>query len=209
MRKTDGDVFRMGIVQEWRSYMLDFDEELEELMRSETPDDIKKMKVWMFQEQVRIQTKRDELQEFNRELQDLKRKLDREKNALEIREKSIKKRFDDNEVFIAKKQKIIEDAYQQLAVDRKALECERLNFEHEKSKYRRQKMSGKPMHQQYESGAYDGTNFFRGVDSELSLRKRYKELLKIFHPDNKCGDTKTLLLIQTEYESLRSRYYES
>ncbi|RAZ30412.1 hypothetical protein DK853_49260, partial [Klebsiella oxytoca] len=72
------------------------DEELEELMRSETPDDIKKMKVWMFQEQVRIQTKRDELQEFNRELQDLKRKLDREKNALEIREKSIKKRFDDN-----------------------------------------------------------------------------------------------------------------
>ena len=110
----------------------------------------------------------------------------------------------------AKKKKIIEDAYQQLAVDRKALECERLNFEHEKSKYRRQKMSGsKPVHQQYESGAYDGTNFFRGVDSELSLRKRYKELLKIFHPDNKCGDTKTLLLIQTEYESLRSRYYES
>ncbi len=45
MRKTDGDVFRMGIVQEWRSYMLDFDEELEELMRSETPDDIKKMKI--------------------------------------------------------------------------------------------------------------------------------------------------------------------
>ena len=150
--------------------MLDFDEEL---MKAEAPDDIKKMKIWMFQEQVRIQAKRDELQEFSRDLQDLKRKLDREKNALDIREKSIKKRFDDNEVFIAKKQKIIEDAYQQLAVDRKALECERLNFEHEKSKYRRQKMSGaKPVHQQYESGAYDGTNFFRGVDSELSLALR-------------------------------------
>lgn len=187
--------------------MLDFDEEL---MKAEAPDDIKKMKIWMFQEQVRIQAKRDELQEFSRELQDLKRKLDREKNALDMREKTIKKRFDDNELFIAKKQKIIEDAYQQLAVDRKALECERLNFEHEKSKYRRQKMTGtKPVHQQYEAGVYDGTNFFRGVDSELSLRKRYKELLKIFHPDNKCGDTKTLLLIQTEYESLRSRYYES
>ena len=81
--------------------MLDFDEEL---MKAEAPDDIKKMKIWMFQEQVRIQAKRDELQEFSRDLQDLKRKLDREKNALDIREKSIKKRFDDNEVFIAKKQ---------------------------------------------------------------------------------------------------------
>lgn len=180
--------------------MLDFDEAL---MNAEAPEDIKKMKTWMFEEQVRIQARRDELQ-------DLKRKLEREKNALEVREKMIKKRFDDNEIFIAKKQKIIEDAYQQLALDRKALECERLNFEHERNKYRRQKMSGtKPVHQQYESGAYDSTSFFRGVDNDMALRKRYKELLKIFHPDNKNGDTKTLLLIQTEYENLKSRYYES
>ncbi|MDE6917898.1 MAG: hypothetical protein K2P39_14005 [Lachnospiraceae bacterium] len=187
--------------------MLDFDEEL---LRAEAPDDIKKMKTWMFQEQVRIQAKRDELQEINRELQDLKRKLERDKNALELREKMIEKRFDDNEVFIAKKKKIIEDAYQQLALDRKALECERMNFEHERNKYRRQKMSGsKSSHAQYESGHYENTSFFRGVDNDMALRKRYKELLKIFHPDNKCGDTKTLLLIQTEYESLKSRYYES
>lgn len=187
--------------------MVDFDEEL---LKAEAPDDIKKMKAWMFKEQVRIQAKSEELQEFSRELQDLKRKLERERAALELREKTIKKRYDDNEIFIAKKQKIIEDAYQQLALDRKALECERLNFEHERSKYRRQKMSGpKPVHQQYETGVYDNTSFFRGVDSDLALRKRYKELLKIFHPDNKCGDTKTLLLIQTEYERIKSRYYGS
>lgn len=187
--------------------MLDFDEAL---MAAEDPDDIKKMKAWMFQEQVRIQSKRDELHEFSRELQDLKRKLEREKNILDMREKTIQKRYDDNEIFIAKKQKIIEDAYQQLAIDRKALECDRLNFEHEKNKYRRQRMSGaKSAHGQYESGAYESTSFFRGVDNDMALRKRYKELLKIFHPDNKCGDTKTLLLIQTEYENLKSRYYES
>lgn len=184
--------------------MLDF---AEKLTMAEASDDLKKLKAWMFQEQVRLQTKEDELQELSHELQSLKRKLEGEQAALELKEKRIKKRFDDNEVFVAKKLKIIEDAYQQLAVDRKALECERLNLEHEKSKYKRQKMSGTKAHQ-YESGAYDGTSFFRGVDSELALRKRYKELLKIFHPDNKCGDTKTLLLIQTEYESLRRKYYE-
>lgn len=187
--------------------MFDFDEAL---VKAESPDDIKKMKVWMFKEQVKIQSRQEELQEFNRELQDLKKSLERARTSIEIREKTIKKRFEDNEVFIAKKQKIIENAYHQLALDRKALECERLNFEHEKSKYRRQRMSGvKTSHQQHELGAYDGTSFFRGVDSELALRKRYKELLKIFHPDNKCGDTKTLLRIQTEYESIRSQYYES
>lgn len=187
--------------------MIDFDEEL---LKAEAPDDIKNLKAWMFKEQVMIQAKSEELQEFSRELQNLKRKLERDRSALELREKTIKKRYEDNEIFIAKKQKIIEDAYQQLALDRKALECERLNFEHEKSKYRRQKMSGpKPVHQQYEAGVYDNTSFFRGVDSDLALRKRYKELLKIFHPDNKCGDTKTLLLIQTEYENIKSRYYGS
>lgn len=186
--------------------MLDFDEEL---MEAEAPEDVKKLKAWMFQEQVRIQAKRDELQEWNKELQELKRTLEIEKNALDVREKTMKKRYDDNEILIAKKLKVIENAYQQLDVDRKALECERLNFEHEKSKYRRQKMSGgtKTTHQ-FDASAYEGTSFFRGVDSELALRKRYKELLKIFHPDNKCGDTKTLLRIQTEYESLRSQYYE-
>lgn len=191
--------------------MVEFEEALMK-REAETPDDIKKLKTWMFQEQVRIQARRDELMEFNRELMEMKRELEREKSALDIKEKSIKKRFDDNEIFIAKKQKIIEDAYRQLALDRKALECERLNFEHERSKYRRQKMAGSAKSNVHQYGgtadAYEGTSFFRGVDSELALRKRYKELLKIFHPDNKCGDTKTLIKIQTEYDSLRSQYYE-
>jgi len=179
----------------------------EQLNRIEASEDIKQIKAWMFQEQVRIQAKQEELEELNHSLQELKKSLEAEQTALDLKEKTIKKRFDDNEAFIAKKLKIIENAYQQLAVDRKSLECERLNFEHEKNKYRRQKMSGMKVHQ-FDTGAYDGTSFFRGVDSELALRKRYKELLKIFHPDNKCGDTKTLLLIQTEYERLRSQYYE-
>ena len=184
--------------------MVEFDEEL---LNTEAPEEnIKKIKIWLFQEQVRIQAQNDELQ-------DMKRAIDREKSILEIREKNLKKRYDDNELFIAKKKKIIEDAYQQLALDRKALECERLNFEHEKGKYRRQKMSDMRSNNantyQYEAGALDGTSFFRGVDNELALRKRYKELLKIFHPDNKCGDTKTLIRIQAEYESIKKRYYEA
>jgi hypothetical protein len=189
--------------------MLNFDEEL---MRDETSEELKKLKVWMFQEHIKIQAKSDELQEISRELVKMKRELEKKKTILDLREQTLEKRFGDNEELIAKKKKIIEDAYDQLNVDKKALECERLNFEHEKNRYRRQKMAGgssrTSSYQQSDNSAYDNTSFFRGVNNELELRKRYKELLKIFHPDNKCGDTKTLIKIQTEYENLRSRYNE-
>lgn len=193
---------------------MDFDKSL---FKDDVPEDIKKAKLWLFQEQIRIQAKQEELQELNRELQNLKRNLERDKIRLELHEKTLNKRFEDNETLIAKKKKVIEDAYQQLALDRKTLECERLNFEHEKSKFRRQKMADARTNSSYQqstyrqggsSQSYDASNFFRGCDNEIELRKRYKELLKIFHPDNKCGDTKTLIMIQTEYENLKSRYYE-
>jgi len=186
--------------------MFNFDERL---LNTDAPEEIKKMKLWMFQEQVRIQTRRDELNELSRELQDLKRTLECEKNALNFKEKNMKKRFADNEILIEKKKKIIEDAYQQLTLDRKALECERLNFEYERNRYKKQKATSSRTSYQYDSGNYDNTSFFRGVNSDAELKKRYKELLKIFHPDNQCGDTKTFLRIQTEYEGLRRQYYEA
>ena len=184
--------------------MVNFDEKL---TKAENPDEIKKLKVWMFQEQVRIQAQKDELTKLSHELQREKKSIERERNALNTRVKAENKRFQDNEIFMAKKQKIIEDAFCQLALDKKALECERLNFEYEKGKYKRQRMSSaRNIH--IDVGSLDGTIFFSGIDNELALRKRYKELLKIFHPDNKCGDTKTLLRIQKEYESIKREYYE-
>lgn len=184
--------------------MVNFDEKL---TKAETMDEIKKLKIWMFQEQVRIQAQKDELIELSHELQRERKSIERERNALDKRVKAENKRFQDNEIFMAKKQKIIEDAFRQLALDKKTLECERLNFEYEKGKFRRQRMSGSK-NQHIDVSSYSGNVFFRGIDNELALRKRYKELLKIFHPDNKCGDTKTLLRIQTEYESIKREYYE-
>lgn len=182
--------------------MSDFDEKL---AKAETPEEIKKMKTWMFQEQVRIQSQRDELIELSHELQLEKRAIEREKNALNKRVKAEEKRFENNEIFISKKQKIIEDAFRQLALDKKVLECERLNFEYEKGKFNRRQHTSTMRNQHADIGSYEDTVFFQGIDNELALRKRYKELMKIFHPDNVCGDTKTLLRIQAEYESIKSK----
>ena len=212
--------------------MRDFDERL---MKAETSDEVKKLKLWMFQEQVKIQAKKDELDELSHKLQEEKRTVERDRNALDIKIKTENKRFDQNEIFMSKKQQIIENAFRQLALDRKALECERLNLEkgkvykvddyenhngnfwyhveYEKGKFAKQKLHSRANSDSMGAGTFENNYcgscvFFSGVDNELALRKRYKELLKIFHPDNRCGDTKTLLLIQKEYEKMKRQYYE-
>lgn len=51
-----------------------------------------------------------------------------------------------------------------------------------------------------------GELFFIGVESKTALKKRYKQLLKIYHPDNLCGDTETLQEINREYDRLLKQY---
>ena len=45
--------------------------------------------------------------------------------------------------------------------------------------------------------------FFSGVKNMRSLKKRYKELIKVFHPDNGAGDAEALQRITDEYEMLK------
>ena len=108
--------------------MVDFDDKL---MKAETSEEVRSLKLWMFQERVKIQAKKDELNELSLKLQEEKRTLERDRNALNMKIKAENKRFNDNEKFMSQKQKIIEDAFRQLALDKKTLECERLNFEYE------------------------------------------------------------------------------
>lgn len=46
---------------------------------------------------------------------------------------------------------------------------------------------------------------FSGVKNLRSLRKRYKDLIKIFHPDNMSGDTGVIQRINEEYELLKRK----
>jgi curved DNA-binding protein CbpA len=48
--------------------------------------------------------------------------------------------------------------------------------------------------------------FFSGVVSKQSIKKRYKDLIKIYHPDNLDGDKDTIQEINSEYNKLCARY---
>lgn len=57
-----------------------------------------------------------------------------------------------------------------------------------------------------QSGNMNGSSYFTGVNDMKSLKKRYRDLLKIYHPDNQNGDSSVSRQIQEEYESLSKKY---
>lgn len=52
------------------------------------------------------------------------------------------------------------------------------------------------------------SEFFRGVTNRSELKKRYLDLLKIYHPDNPSGDPGITRRVQEEYKEL-SAFYEA
>lgn len=48
--------------------------------------------------------------------------------------------------------------------------------------------------------------YFTGVNNVESLKKRYRDLLKIYHPDNQNGDVTISQKIQEEYEFLLNKF---
>ena len=53
-----------------------------------------------------------------------------------------------------------------------------------------------------ETNVVKGEMFFSGVVSKQSIKKRYKDLIKIYHPDNVDGDNSLVVEINKEYDHL-------
>lgn len=131
------------------------------------------------------------------DIQTLREELQKDMKAFERKEldlQSEKKLFD-------QKLQILKISYAQLASEKYALDRDRLKFESEKKHYTGYSDAFSSREQTMAVSL-----FFKGVSNIMALKKRYKDLIKIFHPDNLCGDKETLQLINREYESLLSSF---
>lgn len=172
---------------------------VEEMLADEeaSQDSLQELKAWLFRENIRLATAAAELEEkqtkfdeekqrFQEEMKDLNRKMTNEQNR-------IKK----DHQLVAEKLEIIKDGFRKLDMDRRRLDKEWARLTAEKEFME-------------EHGLYDGlpevSVFFRGVKNPLTLKKRYKDLTKIFHPDNLAGDTEIIQRINREYESLKREF---
>jgi len=108
---------------------------------------------------------------------------------------SARQKLKQDELFFQKKMEILQNGFRELNQDRKDLEKEREHF-------RSEQISGKTKSADRNIGEFDKRFLFAGVHNALALKKRYRDLLKIYHPDNVAGDSSAVLYINQEYERL-------
>ena len=143
-------------------------------------------KKWLFKENIRLEELRKSLED-ERELLDIQRGMfekQQRKNAI------LEKQLQNQKRLFDRQWQILEKETRQLAIDKEKFERNKRVYRDEIAREVRKGMA-------VSSGV---KIFFKGVDNAQNLKKRYRELLKIYHPDNVNGDNKLLQAIIDEYE---------
>ena len=154
---------------------------------------------WCFEETDMIERGKQALRKEKRELERERRKLEREKHEFSIAKDIEEDRIEKEKKLFEMKWKILEAELQKLASEKKQVEKQRKFYEYvnEHEIEERSQASGQIVR---------GDKFFVGVEDKHALKKRYKDLIKIYHPDNASGDISTVQEINREYDKLQARY---
>ena len=131
-----------------------------------------------------IEDRHKELEKAWNDLLKERREFEARIHCLEQQEKQFELKW---ELLIQETQKLADDKKQ---------------FEHRKKFYEQVQSSYVESYQELDNIVH-GEMFFSGVSDKKALKKRYKDLIKIYHPDGESGDTATVAEINREYEDLK------
>jgi len=153
---------------------------------------------WFRDEADAIEQRREKLWEEKREIDRERRELEREKRKFLSEKRMEDDRIQREKQLFEMKWKILEDELKRFAKERVQFENQRRFYqfvdEHEtRAAVRKERVVSAAM-------------FFVGVEDGKTLKKRYKELIKIYHPDNLAGDVGTIQEINREYDRLQEQY---
>lgn len=170
----------------------------EELSKAEDIDELKEAKIWLFQENIRLENERRELAISQERFKNEKERLRQELDELHRRTAQERKRLKEENLFFEKKLEILQDGFRQLDEDRRAFDRQRKALE-ERTSSMYQELVDRPLVEE------TVRLLFRGANNPLALRKRYRDLVKIFHPDNLFGDEELAQSINREYLRRKNR----
>lgn len=134
------------------------------------------------------------ISEERRELEEERRILDLEKKDFFRRVEIEDRRLEQQKSLFEMKFRILEEELVKLATEREEIEKKKAFYD-KVDEF--QACSSAQI-----SNPQVGELFFRGVASQQSLKKRYKDLIKIYHPDNVDGDNSLVVQINKEYDHL-------
>lgn len=175
-------------------------------------------KSWLFEENVRLREVERRLDDENSRLDAYAEEL--EKKARDIEERSEKfirdraqfreemanlsaqinrdrQRLKQEEQFFNQKMEILKAGFADLDKAKREFEAQKMRYESQNTYYVDDDMPG------YSNPTV--RSLYSGITNPLMLKKRYKDLVKIFHPDNMAGDHELFKAITLEYERLQGR----
>lgn len=172
--------------------------DLDKIMAVSDEEQIRAAKQWLFNEYVRISTEASELNVMKDKFNKERATYTQEMNALNHRMVMEQKRLREEHMFFEKKLSILQQGFKELEEDRKRLEQERKNLKYAQNaqRYGGNNAGGGEISDAEEFVAL----LFRNTNSMLTLQKRYRDLVKIYHPDNQCGDEQLVQLINKEFK---------
>lgn len=171
-----------------------------QISETDSLDELKELKLWLFKENVRLENERKELMELQNKFVMERVQFRDEMNALNHKMVIERKRMKDESTFFDKKLQILQDGFRQLDLDRRIFEKEKQRFYRERECFRDENRKNAFLAEKASAGI-----FFKGVNNPLALRKRYRDLMKIFHPDNLCGDAEVVQYINKEFDRLKEK----
>lgn len=161
-------------------------------INSMTEDELKELRKSLFLERVRLENEKKNQQEFFDKIQEERNSFREEMKLLNSKVLAERKALKDEQAFFDKKMMILQSGFARLEMDRKEFEREKKKNAH------KMKFSF--------GDTISVESLFAGVNTQTGLRKRYKDLIKIFHPDNLDGDNEMVLAIKEEYEQQINRF---
>lgn len=170
---------------------------VEEVLVQGSEEELQELKAWLFRENIRLEASSKKLKDMEEQFLKEKVQFQEEMKVLNRKMAGERQRLKEDNLFFEKKMEILQSGFSQLDIDRRRLDKEWARLAAEKE------LLG-------ERSVYDGgldvSVFFQGVRNPLALKKRYKDLIKIFHPDNLAGDKDVIQSINREYEDLKGDY---
>lgn len=171
------------------------DEPFESVLLTDDVEKLNELKRWLFEENIRLELKQKEINELHEKFMAERLQFIEEMKEINLRNVKERKRLKDEEEFFDKKMEILRNGFE-------ALEADKRRFAKEKLTYETERKVKTEIETEVTFTRISGS-LFAGVNNPLALKKRYRDLLKIFHPDNLCGDTDMVTLITKEYERLK------
>ena len=138
-------------------------------------------------------------------LEEERKTLENERRSLEQERREFKRWVEIEDRRLEQQQKLFDMKFKILEEELMKLATEKEQVKKQKAFY--QRVSDFTAHSEEKNdNVVKADMFFSGVGNKQSLKKRYKDLIKIYHPDNLDGDNNTIQEINSEYNKLCAVY---